>query len=401
MHIAIIFGHIGNYHIARLRAASHAFNQVGWRLSAIQSTDKTAEHPWGDLLEIEGFSLKTLVPESADNKGSTHPDSPEAVAALLPCLNEVNPDVLVIPGWGFPVSRAALRWCKRHRIPAILMSESKRDDEPRSWWKEQLKSLFYVRQYAAALVGGPAHKDYLVQLGVPRDRIFYGYDVVDNDYFTQQAVIAQQNSLSIRQQQPTIPNRPYFLAVTRLIPRKNMLRLVEAFSIYCSKVDTQNARHLVICGSGAETEAIQQLIADKGLTALVHLPGFLTYQQIAHWYGLAAAFIHPALVEQWGLVINEACAAGLPILCSNTVGACASLVKDGKNGFTFDPQQTADIVRSLLKIHAMDESDRIKVGQASQAIVAQYSPHQFGEGLFNAINVALSMSGPSQLVKKT
>lgn len=404
IHVAVIFSHIGPYHLARLSAAQAACQTKGWELTVIQSIQKTVDHPWGNLSET-GIVIKTLLSaELAADRDDLRPDSPLAAAAIAPCLNNIQPDVLLIPGWGFRVSRAALRWCRQHRVPAVLMSESKRDDEPRRWWKEQIKSWLYVRKYASAMVGGPAHRDYLIQLGIPYSRIFYGYDVIDNEHFIQEAAIAQQMSASIRQQQPTIPDSPYFLAVTRLLPRKNILRLVEAFSSYCNTVGIKNAWKLVICGSGVETAEIQRLIAKKGLTNLVHLPGFLTYQQIAHWYGLAAAFVHPALVEQWGLVINEACAAGLPILCSHTVGACASLVQHGKNGFTFDPQKTADIEKSLLAIHAMDESDRIKMGELSQSIIASYGPRQFGEGFLNAIHVALSLpfrrSGPKSLEKQ-
>lgn len=391
--VAIIFSHIGPYHIARLRAAQATCQAVGLTLTVIQSIAETQEHPWGELSSTESFKIKTLLaPASAYTQADLHPDSPAAAAAIAPCLDSLQPDVVAIPGWGFRVSRAALQWCYQHKVAAVLMSESKRDDEKRIWWKEQLKSRMYVCKYGAALVGGPAHRDYLIELGMPRDRIFYGYDIVDNHYFTQQAAIAQQNLSSIRQQQPKIPNRPYFLAVTRLIPRKNMLRFVEAYASYCNTVGIRNAWDLVICGSGAETAVIQQLIAQKGLIDLVHLPGFLTYQQIAHWYGLAAAFVHPALVEQWGLVVNEACAAGLPILCSRTVGACASLVKDGENGFTFSPQQTAEMVQSLLKIHRVDEGDRRQMGRASQVIIANYGPDQFGRGLLKAISAALSVS---------
>lgn len=400
MHITIIFGHIGNYHIARLRAASRFCKENNWQLTAIQSTDQTKEHPWGDLLEVEEFSLKTLVPAKSSDEPGTHPDSPEAVAALLPCLEEIKPDVLVIPGWGFPVSRAALRWCRQHDVPAILMSESKRDDEKRIRWKEKLKSLLYVRQYATALVGGRAHRDYLVELGVPSDRIFYGYDAVDNDYFVEKSAIAKTNPQKIRKQDPAIPNKPFFLAVTRLIPRKNVARMIKAFAAYREQVGAQEAWDLVICGSGSEEENVQQLIANRDLSEAVHLPGFLTYEQIANWYGLAGAFVHPAFAEQWGLVINEACAAGLPILCSDTVGACSSLVKDGENGFSFDPQQTEQMTRVLVSVHKMEESDRLKMGQISQELVEQFSPNQFGKGLFSAISTALASRSKKQLVSK-
>lgn len=403
MHVAVIFSHIGPYHLARLRATNQACQAAGWQLTVIQSIGQTSEHPWGDLPALKGVSFKTLLPETC-SRSDAHPDSLAAVAALTPCLDAVKPDVLAIPGWGFSLSRKALDWCQRHRMPAILMSESKQNDEPRTWWKEQLKSYLFIRKYAAAIVGGSAHKDYLVQLGFDRDHIFYGYDAVDNDYFTQSAAIAQNQPAITRAQHPQIPTQAYFLSVTRLIPRKNMLRLVKAFAFYVNKVGKQQAWPLVICGKGEDLETIQQFIAENELDRLVLFPGFLTYQQIGSWYGLAGAFVHPALVEQWGLVVNEACAAGLPVACSETVGACSSLVKDRQNGFVFDPNSTEEISQALLNIHLTSKNVRKEMGQVSQKLVAQHSPKQFAAGLFKAINAALPQIdrvNDKQLVSKT
>ena len=395
-HVAIIFSHIGPYHLARLEATNKICQEMGWKLTIIQSTGKTDDHPWGNLPTSPSITFKTLVSESNHQADRQHPDSPDSSAALGPYLDTVQPDVLAIPGWGFLLSRTALKWCQRNQRPAILMSESKQNDEKRIWWKEQLKSWLYVRKYAAALVGGSAHKDYLIRLSFEPKHIFYGYDAVDNAYFTQQGTIARIRPAVARVQQPKIPNEPYFLAVTRLIPRKNMLRLVEAFSLYVDQVHKHQAWPLVICGKGEELERIQQLIISHELEDLVIFPGFLSYQKIASWYGLAGAFVHPALVEQWGLVVNEACAAGLPILCSETVGACSSLVKNGQNGFIFDPQNREAVTQALLKIHETSKDDRIKMGQISQQLVAQHAPDQFAAGLFKAIAVALPHANLTQ-----
>lgn len=395
MHVAVIFSHVGPYHIARLQATNEACQKMGWNLTVIQSICETSEHPWGDLPDLRGVSFQTLL-SNTHSEADRHPDSPAAAAALGPCLKKVNPDVLAIPGWGFSLSQKALAWCQQYHRPAIVMSESKRNDDKRIWWKEQLKSWLYVRKYAAALVGGPAHKEYLVQLGMNQQRIFYGYDAVDNNYFIHQGKAARDNPAATRVQQPQIPSKPYFLSVTRLIPRKNMLRLVEAFSRYVDSVGRQQAWSLVICGKGEEKAGIHQFIVDNKLDDLVLFTGFLTYQQIGSWYGLAGAFVHPALVEQWGLVVNEACAAGLPVLCSETVGACSSLVKADRNGFTFDPHSIEDVVEALLKMHDLQEDDRIKMGQVSQQLVAQHAPDQFAAGLFQAIEVALPQSALSK-----
>ncbi len=381
MHIVILFINIGSYHAARLRAAYSVCQQKGWNFTAVQVTDNTLEHPWGNLEQEITFPLKTLL-----SKDYTSSNLEQAATVLPAFLNNLQPSIVVIPGWGFPVSRAALSWCKRHQVPAIVMSETKWDDEKRHWWKEKLKFWLCISKFDAALVGGKLHRDYLIKLGFPRDRIFFGYDAVDNDYFAQQAQAARLAPASARERQPQIPTKPYFIVVTRLLKRKNVYRLVEAFAAYRQQIGSEQAWDLVICGTGEEESAIRNLILEKQLHDCVHLTGFISYQAIGNWYGLANAFIHPALQEPWGLVLNEACAAGLPILCSHTVGAGYELVQDGKNGLLFDPDSIQDITHALLTIHKLNADERMKMGQLSQKNVDNFSPQIFADGLVNAIN---------------
>lgn len=387
MHIVVIFINIGSYHAARLRAAYSACQRKGWDLTAIQVTDDTLQHPWGDLEQEITFPLKTLLPKEYISS-----DVQNVTTILNSFLDTLQPNILAIPGWGFPVSRAALSWCKRNHVPAILMSESKWNDERRLWWKEQLKSWLYIRKYDAALVGGELHRDYLIKLGFPRERILLGYDAIDNDYFAQRAEAVRLDPSAAKLRQAKIPSRPYFLVVTRLLKRKNVSRMIEAFGDYRKQVGDDKAWDLAICGSGEEETSIRNLILEKELNACVHLPGFITYQAIADWYGLANAFVHPALQEQWGLVVNEACAAGLPVLCSRTVGACDDLVQDGQNGLLFEPEDTQDITRTMLAIHGLNLDSRIKMGHLSQTIVADYGPEKFADGLLKAINITLLAS---------
>jgi hypothetical protein len=76
----------------------------------------------------------------------------------------------------------------------VVMSESAGRDEPRTWWKERIKRQI-VDLYSAALVGGQRHLEYLVELGMPPDRIFTGYDVVDNAYFARRALEIRNSNL--------------------------------------------------------------------------------------------------------------------------------------------------------------------------------------------------------------
>src|SRR5207244_6319382 len=92
-----------------------------------------------------------------------------------------------------------------------------------------------VDLYSAALVGGQRHVEYLIELGMPRERIFTGYDVVDNEYFRQRAEEVRSQRSEVRQKYGLPEN--YFLASARFIPKKNLPRLIRAYSVYRQKLE--------------------------------------------------------------------------------------------------------------------------------------------------------------------
>jgi glycosyltransferase involved in cell wall biosynthesis len=125
----------------------------------------------------------------------------------------------------------------------------------------------------------------------------------------------------------------------------------------------------------------------------IHLVGAKPYQDLPTYYGLASAFIHVSTTEQWGLVVNEAMASGLPVLVSNRCGCAQDLVQEGINGFTFDPYNLDDIAQKMLQLSTFD-SQLSALGRASEEIIARWSPRRFAEGLSQAIEVALASPLP-------
>ena len=387
LRLAFLFTNVGSYHAARLRAADAACSARGWEMTAIQETDDTLEHPWGDLEAEITFRLLTLLPRSARDqaieRGRLRRMIRTRVAAVL---TAENPDVVFVAGWSTPAAIAALMWCRRTGAAAVVMSESKSDDSRRRWWVEKIKTLV-VRRFDAALVGGQLHRDYVVSLGVPQDRVFMGYNAVDNAHFGTAADRAREDPTRARLRQPQIPGRPYFLVVTRFMPRKNLARLITAYARYRESVGP-DAWDLVLCGDGEDEPMLRRTTAELELGGSVHFPGFLPYSALGDWYGLASALIHPALQEPWGLVVNEACAAGLPVLCSRTVGAARELVQQGHNGWVFDPESAAEIAESMTALHRLQPDARERMGAASRQVVSRFAPEQFGKGVVEAVLAA-------------
>ena len=196
-------------------------------------------------------------------------------------------------------------------------------------------------------------------LGMPRERIFLGYDAVDNDYFTKGAATARiaerearkRGELSEVRIRYALPAR-YFLASARLIEKKNLPRLIDAYARYRSLARNE-PWDLVLLGDGPLRPALCSQLHALGLDASVHLPGFIQYEELPVYYGLAETFVHASTTEQWGLVVNEAMASGLPVLVSNRCGCASDLVKEGENGIIFDPYKTDVIAWVMLGVAKM------------------------------------------------
>jgi glycosyltransferase involved in cell wall biosynthesis len=121
---------------------------------------------------------------------------------------------------------------------------------------------------------------------------------------------------------------------------------------------------------------------------LVVFPGFRQIGELPGFYAGAGAFVHPALEEPWGLVINEAMASGLPVLSSRNVGAAEELVVEGKTGYLFDPNSVEEIASALVKIVAMEPRERLAMGRSAFERVERVAPLKaFGEGLVNLLTV--------------
>lgn len=372
-HLVIQFARFGPYHFTRLRSAVEALAPISWRVSGLQTAGADATYAW-DKTGLDTETLSTALPDGVFGK-ITDEDMRKAMKAAL---DKLKPDALAIAGWGTADARAALDWCRKNGATAIVMSETRAADGQRTWVKEWFKSRL-IRRFDGALVGGQAHKDYLVQLGMAPERIRSGYDVVDNEHFARE-------SEKVRAKEPKDEGRKrYFLASSRFIKRKNLSLLVDAYAQYMQASVKRGAARgelwdLVLLGTGNGREGLERYVKDKRINGVV-FAGFQQIDTLPRWYAGAGAFAHAALEEPWGLVINEAMASGLPVICSRTTGA-AELVEEGVNGFLFDPHDTEGLSLLLQRMASLAPDDLARMGANSARLIEERAPSSaFGRGL--------------------
>src|SRR5207253_6021047 len=250
--IAIVFHHIGPYHDARLNAAADGLSVIGIEWSA------KGYDAWGAADIPVRYHKVSLFSEATDG----HPGKAELRQSFRWALEQASPDVVAVNGWNNFGSLAAANRCVARGIPMVVMSESAREDELRTWWKESIKRRI-VDLYSAALVGGQRHVEYLVELGMPQDRIFIGYDVVDNGYFARRASELRTSNFEIRKKHGLPEN--YFLASARFIEKKNLPSLIKAYSEYRQMAEGIAPWDLVLLGEGLLRETLDARLSTLNL----------------------------------------------------------------------------------------------------------------------------------------
>jgi glycosyltransferase involved in cell wall biosynthesis len=386
--IAVVFHHIGPYHHARLNAAADRLSVTGFEWSA------KGYDAWGAAESPARYRKVSLFAEATDH----YPNKAELRSAFWSALEQTNPEVVAINGWNNFGSLIAANCCVRRGVPMVVMSESSRQDEPRTWWREGIKRHI-VGLYSAALVGGQRHVEYLAELGMPGERVFTGYDVVDNDYFRQKAEEVRSRRSEVRQKYALPEN--YFLASARFVEKKNLPKLIQTYGEYRRRssafakatADKEIAAKvpwdLMVLGDGPLRETLNSQLSTLNLNEHVHLPGFEPYDELPVYYALANAFVHASTTEQWGLVVNEAIASGLPVIVSDRCGCAPELVNG--NGFTFDPTNEDELATRLLEVASLSDQERKHLGENSYRIAANFAPERFGEGLERAASVAMGV----------
>jgi 1,2-diacylglycerol 3-alpha-glucosyltransferase len=374
--IAILFDRLGPYHWARLQAAARLF-----RVVAVETCAVTREYQWERIEEPRAFERVTLVDDVSDGRRLKRALLREKVAKVL---READPAVVLIPGWATPASLIALEWCLRNQRPAVVMSESNAFDKKRYALAELIKRIV-VSLFSAGLAGGQLQSKYLIALGLPRNRVFTGYDVVDNEYFATNAAHVRENQIAF-QRELRLPEK-YFLASARFVSKKNLRRLMEGFAYY-RDLAAPNHWKLVLLGDGPLRPELVTLRRTLDLDNDILMPGFIQYRDLPAYYALANAFVHASTTEQWGLVVNEAMATGLPVIVSNRCGCVPDLLTEGKNGFAFNPESVEDLGKLMVDMSRLSDRRLEEMRAESRRIIAGFTPTRFATAAQRAIDVA-------------
>lgn len=317
MNICYLIERAGPYHLFRLNALT------GHDLSVIETNAASDQYQWKEQLTA-GFAL--LSPQL------------RVPADLFTILDAAGPDVIFLTGYGFKQMLWGLAWATRNQVPVVMQSDSTELDSPRQEWKELIKKQL-LANVQAAFVAGTRSRLYLHKLGIHNEAIFEPYDIVDNEFFASPAP------------GPKPEEGPYFLCVSRLIEAKNLEFLIRSFALFNQQ--QQQKFKLVILGNGPLEASLTHTISRLRLEGLVLIRGFLHMNEVRRYYQHATGLILASTSEPWGLCINEAMAAGLPVLASCRAGAAEDLINHTCTGWIFsptDPGSLTDVMHACVSL---------------------------------------------------
>ena len=288
----------------------------------------------------------------------------ERLRALFKIFRKFKPDLLNINGWFDPAQVVLALYAKKLGVKLVISSESSALDRPRKNLKESLKTRF-LRRADAFFCFGKTSVEYLESLGIHESMIpVKGAAVVDS------AFISEAFSKAQRAKPPDADKRS-FIYVGRLAKEKNLSLLLTA---YRKSIATRKETDwgLVFVGDGPMKNQLMKEAADNQLSG-VRFAGGMPWHEVPAQLAQADVLILPSLSEPWGLVVNEAMVCGMPVIVSQNCGCVGDLVRNGQNGFVFDPTLVDELAAAMR--HYINYPEDIAVhGAKSRELIAPFSP---------------------------
>lgn len=323
----------------------------------------------GSPYDFESFNKQVpwwdcLFPESSCAELTKYDISGKVFAKL----DEIQPDVVIGGSIVFYSGALGLRWAKRNGKKFIMFDDAKPSWVKRNFVVQGVKNLITRQIDALWLPSDEYDKEYEVLYSKKNIRYLYGYDCIDNEFFNFQG----RKKLDHKK----------IISVSRLVPKKNIQGLLNAWQFVEANDDTYR---LVILGDGPLGPQLREQAETLGLKR-VDFVGAAPNEQIPQYLFEADAFISPSHYESWGLVVNEAMAAGLPVLLSDKINAAFTLLKNGENGYLFNPYNEEELKQVLLNFIRLSPAEKAAMSERSLELIGKMDYNYMGAQLIDTLN---------------
>ena len=282
---------------------------------------------------------------------------------ILSRLRAFNPNAMYIVGWMDRGYLNVARAMRSEGVPVIAGCD-------RQWagtWRQRLGQLVAPWYLHAAIdvlwVPGERQRQLAWRLGYRGASCWSGVYCCDWDHFAQA-------------RRPIAERDTTFLYVGRYVDAKGLDVLAEAYERYRGAVKAPWS--LTCVGTGPEAERLRGVpgVTDRGFVQPDALPAIM---------GQAGAFVLPSRHEPWGVVVQEAAAAGLPLICSDACGAAVHLLQDRYNGSLVQSGNAEHLAAAMRQVAALDDEERQAMGERSHALSMPFTPARWAATLVEGV----------------
>lgn len=292
---------------------------------------------------------------------------------VVPALRRFAPDVLVTDGFN-PTQVYAFGYAWIRGIPHIPLTDGTLMSESALGPVHRLVRRIVFGRSAAFLSASVGGQHLYESYGVQPERCFKSYLCIDNESYARQAAHVEKRYDLIFCGRMVVDKGPLFalrvaLEVTKRIGRKVSILFV---------------------GAGPEEERLKKAAVRYAHLVDSYFHGFAKQGELPALYASARIFLFPTHADVWGVVANEACAAGLPVIVSPYAGVAGELVVHGQNGYVCELDALLWAERTSMLLN--DEAQYQEAANASLALVREYTFDNAAAGLVQACQYALVSS---------
>lgn len=237
---------------------------------------------------------------------------------ILPLLQRLQPDVVITDGFN-PTHLYAFGWslwaARSRRCAHIAMTDGTDQSERALTLFHQLARRLVFKHSQAFIAASEGGKRLFRAYGVDPARCTYSWLCIDNAAFAPQMDSVRAFDLMFCGRLEPAKDPLFALAVARETARRLRRRV-----------------RLLVVGAGSLEARLRNAARASGAQVELHLHGFASQAELPALYQSARIFLFPTHGDVWGIVANEACAAGLPVLVTPQAGVAGELVIEGRNG---------------------------------------------------------------------
>jgi glycosyltransferase involved in cell wall biosynthesis len=283
---------------------------------------------------------------------------------LVALAKSMEPNLILCGSWK---DKAYLSICRYFygKVPVILALDHKWHGTIQERIKTFLIGLYIQKCFSHVWIPGEIQREYAKHLGFSENRILKGFYSADLDVFSQQKN-GSRKSFAKR-----------FFFSGRFLKSKGLRELWGA--MLDLEAEGHNQWELWCIGTGPLDAEFPKHPRMKSL-------GFVRPERAAELMKEGGVFVLPSHHDAWSVSVHEGAASGMPLICSDEVGAIHQFLKEGYNGYVHSAKDKESLKTAMRKMMTLDDQALFDMGKRSAELAREITPDAWADTLWQVAN---------------